>query len=175
MSHKFKYTELIEQNSINFKKLPQEIASDIKKSINQMKIVNMRQGQQKDVSSIMAKINALDEQICQKINKWIEEGGNKEPLTEKEGAKKTPPATPPANSKTKESDDKEKGTAVNTEIEACFKSGKTELSVDELKSLMPACYQIIFDSYEPEGKNGIETPFYSLIETSKEKFTISKL
>jgi hypothetical protein len=55
-----------------------------------------------------------------------------------------------------------------------FKSGKTSFNLEELKSLSKTAYEVIFNSYEEDEDNGIETTNFSLIETSEYQFTLTK-
>jgi hypothetical protein len=66
------------------------------------------------------------------------------------------------------------GIAVETELENVFKQGKTKLTMDELKASCKKCYDIIFKEYEEGQPNGITTSKYSLLETEKHNFNLTK-
>ena len=66
------------------------------------------------------------------------------------------------------------GFQVDKELQATFESGKTTIKLNELKSLSPTAYKIIFDSYDDSGDNGIITTNFTLIETGEEEFTLTK-
>lgn len=66
------------------------------------------------------------------------------------------------------------GLSVDEELKAILEQGKTKLSTEELKEDAPKSYNIIFDSYNPEEENGIETSLYSILEKEDEMFYISK-
>lgn len=68
-----------------------------------------------------------------------------------------------------------KGVKIDAELKVVFDSGKTEITLDEMKSLSPTAYNTIFDTYDASGDNGVETTHYSLIETSEKKFTLKKI
>lgn len=68
-----------------------------------------------------------------------------------------------------------KGVKIDQDLAEALKNGKNKVSLAELKSISKTAYDIIFDSYEDGGQNGVETSHYSVIETEKEVFTISKL
>ena len=46
--------------------------------------------------------------------------------------------------------------------------------VDEFKGVAPNTYKVLFDNFDEDDDNGVETNRYKLIETDEEIFTISK-
>jgi hypothetical protein len=70
--------------------------------------------------------------------------------------------------------DEEYGYKIDEELKKAFESGKTQIKLNELKSVSPTSYIVIFDTYDETGDNGIETTNYSLIETDEELFTLTK-
>jgi hypothetical protein len=68
----------------------------------------------------------------------------------------------------------EYGYKIDEELKKAFESGKTQIKLNELKSVSPTSYIVIFDTYDDTGDNGIETTNYSLIETDEELFTLTK-
>lgn len=73
--------------------------------------------------------------------------------------------------------DMETGVKVDQELNTLFKSGKTEISFNQLKGICPVVYEIIFDNYESDSTNGVQTSNYELIETEtgSETFKLNKL
>lgn len=68
----------------------------------------------------------------------------------------------------------EYGYKIDGELKKAFESGKTKIKLNELKSVSPTSYIVIFDTYDDTGDNGIVTTNYSLIETDEELFTLTK-
>jgi len=66
-----------------------------------------------------------------------------------------------------------RGQQIDDEFSEMIKSGKTDVTLDELKSLAPTAYDDVFKNYEKDGENGVDTTFYSLRE-SGEKFILTK-
>ena len=54
-------------------------------------------------------------------------------------------------------------------------SGQTEFTISQLKSIDSKIYEVLFDSYENDSENGIETSNFTLIETApnSETFKLS--
>lgn len=67
-----------------------------------------------------------------------------------------------------------KGIQIDADLKVAFESGKTTISMEELKSVSKTAYAIIFDTYDDSGDNGVVTSNYSLIETEEEVFTLTK-
>lgn len=68
-----------------------------------------------------------------------------------------------------------KADKIDEDCAKALKDGKTKVSLADLKSISKTAYDIIFENYEAGGTNGVETTNYSVIETEKETFTITKL
>jgi membrane protein involved in colicin uptake len=67
------------------------------------------------------------------------------------------------------------GFEIDKELEKAIKDGKTVVKLSELRSIAPNTYEAIFSGYEAGKENGVQTTFYSCIETETETFTIKKL
>ena len=70
--------------------------------------------------------------------------------------------------------DKLLGERIEEDFNEMHKNGKTSFSMEELKSLSKTAYDVIFNSYEEDEDNGIETTNFSLIEHSEYQFTLTK-
>ena len=67
-----------------------------------------------------------------------------------------------------------KGLAIDEELKKLYSENRIKLSIDELKSFAPNSYRVLFDAYEPDEDNGIQTTYYSVIEKEDNIFHISK-
>jgi len=67
--------------------------------------------------------------------------------------------------------------AIDQELNALHKSGSSEFSLADLRSKARNTYAVLWDSYEANEENGIETSNFSLIETAinSEAFKLTKL
>lgn len=68
----------------------------------------------------------------------------------------------------------EKGFQIDKDLQVAHSSGKKTISFEELKSVSKTAYDIIFDGYTSDAKNGVETSNYSLIEGPEDVFTLTK-
>ena len=66
-----------------------------------------------------------------------------------------------------------KGLKIESELAKLLAENKISLTLDEVKSLAPTAYSVIFDSYKDGEQNGIKTSKFSLLEIEKEKFTLT--
>lgn len=77
-------------------------------------------------------------------------------------------------------DEQKLGLEIETELEALYNSGKKVFTIDELETLAPKTYDLLYEVCEEEdSENGVETSKYKLIEDSQEEsetvtFKISK-
>lgn len=66
------------------------------------------------------------------------------------------------------------GLSIEGELKKLHENDKSEYQLDELRTLAPKTYDVIFENYDDSGDNGVKTSHYSLIETEEKQFTISK-
>ena len=66
------------------------------------------------------------------------------------------------------------GLKIESELKALFEAGNKQMDIEDLQSDAPSCYEILFDTYEPEEDNGIETTRYKLLERTDGLFYITK-
>lgn len=69
----------------------------------------------------------------------------------------------------------ENGVVIEKELKGLVDSGKTEISLADLRSLVSATYNVIFENYEAGSDNGIECSLYKIVEIAPEKFKVSKI
>jgi hypothetical protein len=67
-----------------------------------------------------------------------------------------------------------KGLEIDAELEAMYKSGKSEWTLAEIKSSAKKTWNVIWDNYDENGDNGVQTSNYSLIESDIEVFTLKQ-
>jgi hypothetical protein len=66
------------------------------------------------------------------------------------------------------------GLSIDEELKNIVAQNKSKLSIEEVKKFAPNSYRVIFDSYDPDEENGIETSFFKLIEKEDSFFHIIK-
>lgn len=115
-----------------------------------------------------------DEELEEEVDE-IEEQLKKKNATPpaQQSQKGNPPATPPATIDDK-SADAELGIAIEAELDELIQGEKREFAIEELKGKASKTYKLLFDTYEKDGKNGVETTKYSLLETSTNVFTLKQ-
>jgi len=107
-----------------------------------------------------------DEEILEEAEKLAEEEQEEEEYEEEEEEEEE------VQKPTVQNDTR--GTTIDKELEVAYKSGKTTITLEELKSISKTAHSVIFANYEESGDNGIETSYYTLIETDDEVFTLTK-
>ena len=70
----------------------------------------------------------------------------------------------------------DKGAKVEAEIKSLFDNNVKQIDIEDLRTKAPVCYDILFDTYDPDEENGIQTTRYSLIEGKEDDlFHVKKL
>jgi DNA-binding PadR family transcriptional regulator len=124
------------------------------------------------------KVEEIKEAVKEEIKEEIKEAKEEQkPVEEKESKKeeiKEEKKEVHAEEKVKVSADVLTGNKVESELASLFGSGKTALTLEQIKQSAPVCYDVIFSAYESGSENGIETSNYILKETESEKFNLTK-
>jgi len=164
------YEKLLEKHNLEVSELPNDAQIVIKELV-------LLKGQlsgkvnigQKLSPESLSRLRIKDEVVVDKIFDYLDEKGeDSDEETEDEPEDK--------DNDNDNNEIMEGGVIIDGELNGLFKSGKTEFSITELRSIAPATYDCIFDNYEQDGSNGIETSNFSFIETSanSETFKLNK-
>ena len=63
------------------------------------------------------------------------------------------------------------GYQIQDELQQMYESGQKEWQIEDIRSVGKRTYDILFDSYEEDTENGIQTTSYNLIESENEEMT----
>lgn len=179
------YVKLMEANNLDESGLSDKAKIGVKEIKKALQGASLAERNGRTVSkSVLDKIEMLDENITAIIERDLAAKTDAKAKSDAEAKAKAE-----AEAKAKEEAEKSKkndnvedvkaadpkGVKIDQDLAEALKNGKNKVSLAELKSISKTAYDIIFDSYEDGGQNGVETSHYSVIETEKEVFTISKL
>lgn len=67
--------------------------------------------------------------------------------------------------------DQETGILIDEELKMFSGTGQSTITLNNMKSIMPNVYDVIWESYEDNNDNGISTSNFDLIETGKNSET----
>jgi hypothetical protein len=177
----YAYVKLMKDNNLTLNDLNEDAINGID-SIKQVeKSIAMLAKRGKGVSAkVMSKVKSNDKWICGEILEILDgkhrNNYNEVPFKEEEIIEQI-------QEEIKEHEKSEIdetnvsdpiGIAIDVDFENAYNSGKHTMTLDELKSISRRAYDVIFNAYEPENKNGIETSFYLLLEKEKHTFTLTK-
>lgn len=162
--YEVQYPELLSQHGIAVEGLPQDIKQKIQKlkSVeNALKMVE-KQGR-KPSEATLEKIKNMDAEICSAITEVVA-------------------SSPPPKKKNDDQDgdnyaygDDATGRVIDSELSAAFTNGKTSITFEELKTISKTAHDIIFNSYDANGENGIITSHFKLIEIDEYVFKLEKI
>lgn len=153
------YEKLMADNQITLEELPTDAKSGIKEIKQVIHALNMtEQRGQKVNPATIEKIKRLDKALVREIVDYMEETEESTQGNQMNSSESKPQQS------LEEKANFDEGIGYENEMEGIHKSGKSELSIDELKSMAPKCYKKIFATYEDGQPNGIKTSKYTLIE-----------
>ena len=184
----FKYKKALEEHKLQESDLPSDAKIGIAQINSVIKALNMREGKgKKPTESVLSKLKTFDKWVYYEILDFVNDTDKNEdapPVDIEEvieeikvdDKKETPPAKkeePIIDTKAVIDPNDAIGVEVEAELEAMHKQGKKEWSIEEVKANAKKTYNILFDSYEEGGENGIKTSKRSLVETAPKVFTLN--
>jgi hypothetical protein len=165
----YAYQKLMAENNLTLAELPEDAKLGIEAIKNIEKAVNMAEKSGKKVSpQTMAKIKANDKWVVREILDYIDDEDKNDdemPHDDDEIIDEINDANNPK---------KQLGFTVEAELEKMFLTNEKEFELAEIKRIAPTTYGVIFDGFDDDGDNGVETNKYRLIETDDEIFTLTK-
>ena len=167
----YQYIEAMEKFDLSFGELPEDAQTGIEQIKDVEKAINMLSSRgKKPTEKTLKKLRAMDKWVYYEILDYVNDTDKnddempydeEEIIDELEGANSI--AIPPHHLR------------IEDELKSLYDSGKKSYSIDQLKSTASSVYDVIFDGYDPDEENGIETSNYSLIEKNDNLFHISKI
>lgn len=142
------HEDYIDENNIDESKLPKEIKTKIatiNNKLDEFETIEIDEG-----NKMYDEIMLLSEDIKNDLEK----------------SKKVEDPKP--------SETDELGVQIDLELDKLFKSEKTSLTIDQIKSTSPKTYDSIFEEYNEGGENGVITSNYSLIENGEQVYLLKQ-
>lgn len=182
MELKLKYKEALAKYKLD----ESELSKDAKVGILAIKdlvngISSVEKKGLKVTDRVLNRLTALDKWVYYEILDQAEGTDNNEeeaPETKEvvEDLKKQAQGKAPDAASSEEKPDESQILAgkIDEELAKLFESGKFEYHIDDLQKMAPKTYDVIFDGYEEDDKNGVTTSNFSLIESQPEMFKLSK-
>lgn len=184
----FAYEQLMQENNLSINDLPEDAKIGISTLKDIQKYIKMAEKKGNTINNkTLAKIKANDKWVVKEILDFIDETNeNEEDMPYKgeqieedieneiegniedeiEGKIEDEIEPQPQNSAL--------GQFIEKELTEMFNSGKKEWTTNQIKNGFKNTFNTLFDNYDDDGENGIETSNYKLIESGDELFTITK-
>lgn len=176
----YAYEKLMKENNLTLKDLNEDAINGIE-SIKQVeRSINMLAKKGKNISSkIMSKVKSNDKWVCGEILEILDGKerniSDEIPFDEEEIIEQIDEENNDYNNDDEYTESVDPiGIRIDNELDIAYMNGNTRISLDELKNLSHTAYDVIFDNYEQNTKNGIETTYFNLLETDKYIFTLTK-
>lgn len=154
----YAYEKLMREHNLEFSELPSD-AKDAIEEMPKIEAIIERKKQNGEVvsPSTINKLRLNDKFIVREILDYIDD------LEEEEG-----------EDQQQASNTDPKGVKIEAELKSMYDSDFRTLTAEKLSNVAPISYDVILQGYEEGGKNGIKTSAYSLIESEKEVFKVTK-
>lgn len=164
------YERLMEEYDLTYSELPKEAKIGISaiKNIEKAMIMVEKKGQTVSQATIN-KIKANDKWTMSEILDYVNDTDKNDdelPFEEDEiidELKAKDVVIPPHHLR------------IEDELKTLYTTGKKRYTIEELGDSAPSVYSALFDVYDPDEENGIQTSYYSLIEKEDNLFHLSKI
>jgi hypothetical protein len=168
-----KYKNALKENNLSISELPEDAKIGISNIDDVLKGIAMLEKRgKKPTEKTFSKLKAMDKWVYYEILDYLndtEKNDDDIPYESDEVLDELKDENENEPNK-----DSSQGMKVEEALETMFATGKKEWSIDEIKGSSKILYDIIFDNFDEEEENGIETSRYKLIETDEQVFTLTK-
>lgn len=183
------YVKELEKYNLQVRDLPEDAQTGIKEIKKALSFIKMGEAKGKKTSpDAIKKIKAMDKWVCYEIYDIVEDTDENDDEIPFDGDDVKDDLID-EDSDDNSDDDKDEqsknikqvvrtnadGNKINLELIELGKSGKVEFTIDEIKKSAPTTYKAIFDVYERNEQNGVQTNTYSLIEFEEQKYKLTKI
>lgn len=170
---KFQYEIEMSRHGLSLKDLPEDAQMGIDqiKSIRKALTLLEKTGK-KPSEKTLKKVQAMDKWVCYEIVDFINDTDRNDdemPFDEDEIIEQIE-----SEKQDMESNSNDMGLVIEAELQYLFEQGKKKVDIEDLKDDAPNCYDLLFDTYDPEEENGIVTTKFSLLEGSDEMFHLKR-
>jgi hypothetical protein len=176
------YVKELEKHSLQVKDLPEDARTGIREINKALSFIKMGEAKGKTTSpDAIKKIKAMDKWVLYEIYDLV---GDKDDNDEQIPYESEDVQDDLEDEEQDDNEEEERksnlttnvdGNKINLELTELFQTGKTEFTINEIKSSSPTIYKAIFDIYEKGEENGVETNNYSLIEFEGQKYKLTKI
>jgi len=180
-----KYKKEMEKHGLSYADLPEDAQTGIDSINDVLRGFNMLEKRgKKPTARAIRKLNAMDKWVLYEILDYLHDTDKNDddiPFDADDVLGDEDSNKGDGNPKTNENDDNSKdadpiGLKIDEELTSLHEQGVVKINVNDLKTQAPTTYKTIWDNYEDEVENGVETSRYSLIEEGNTKiFTLKKL
>lgn len=166
------YEKCVKDNNLSISELPEDAVigiENIKEVLKGIKILEGRGVKPKEKT--LKKIKAMDKWVYYEILDFMQDTDNNKEDIPFESEEVLDDLKQEENKLTPE---QEEGLLIESELEQMYKTGKQTWTIDEFKNSAKKAYLAMFDNYEEGEENGVATNKYTIVETEKLTFKLSK-
>lgn len=186
---KLKYVEAMEEYGLKLADLPEDAQTGVDQINEVLKSIKMNEAKGRTITEkTYRKVRAMDKWVHYEILDLVNETDEneeeiphtadeveeeiEEQYNELEGEEDDDINDEETNEPSE--GDSETGIKIDAELKIAYESGKTTITMDELKNVSRTAYNVIFENYDDSGDNGIVTTNYTLLESDEFVFTLEK-
>ena len=182
-----KYVAELEKHNVSLSDLPEDAKTGVEQIGQVIRAVKMleKKGKSPTVKTLN-KIKAMDKWVSFEIIDYVNETDKNEDdipfesediIEEIETKKESMNEEETQESEVSNNDEvviDPRGERVESELAELYKSGFKKFDIEDLQSKSTFLYELLFDTYEPDEDNGLETSRYKLLERTDGFFYLTK-
>lgn len=176
----YAYVKLMQENNLTLNDLNEDAINGINTIKDIEKSINMLAKRGKNVSAkIISKVKSNDKWVCGEILEILD-GKERNttddvPFDKEEIIEQIDDENKDIDNEIDETESVDPiGIKIDSELDLAYMNGNTRISLEDLKNVSHTAYDVIFNNYETNTRNGIETTYFELLETDKYVFTLTK-
>lgn len=176
----FGYEKLMKEHNLTLNDLNDDAINGINTIKDIEKSINMLSKRGKNVSAkVLSKMKSNDKWVCGEILEILDgKERNKTdevPFDEEEIIEQIDEENNDYNNDEEYTESVDPiGIRIDSDLDVAYMNGNTRMSLDDLKNVSHTAYDVIFNNYETNTRNGIQTTYFELLETDKYIFTLTK-
>lgn len=168
MQFNFQYKQVMDENNIPFSKLPYDAKEGIEDINNILKAISMAEKKGKKVNqSTIQKVNRLDKWVALEI---LDNHFGSDENTDYSGVNADEIVNEIKDVTNEPTIDEDIDANIDVELKSLHDANpRKTYTIEDLKKLAPISYEYIFDLYDEDEENGVETTNYDVSENPETK------
>ena len=170
-----KYVNELEKYDLSISDLPEDARTGIEQIKQVERAISMLEAKDKSPSQkTLNKLKAMDKWVSYEIIDFVNETDQNDEDMPYESDELVDEIEDEMEENEEVISTDPRGLQIETELKTLYDGGMRKFDIEDIQSQSPEIYNLLFDTYEPEEDNGVETSRYKLLERTDGMFHLTK-